>query len=125
MSPTTASVQCRPMTLAARPELAARLEPDRLEGGILLRQQHTVRSEQAAARLQGAFRRSPRQLRVVILFGEVRKDHSGSTSIIVARKEFRESGIREVTYAAEHALLDRPRIPAVAQHLQIVIALDH
>ena len=65
------------------------------------------------------------QFGMIVVFADVPQDQGGEPAIETILDEIGGHFIREMPAPAHHALLDGPRIRADAQHLQIVIGLEH
>ena len=80
--------------------------------------------EEAGSAIQGALGGNPSQFRQIVTFREVGEDHIGSLAVVVLLKKRRRCIVRQMSYAGEDALLDRPGVRAVAEHFQIVVRLQ-
>ncbi len=65
------------------------------------------------------------QFGVIIVFADMPQNQGGDPAIETVLNEVGGHFIREMSSPAHYALLYGPRIRADAQHLQIVIGLEH
>ena len=91
----------------------------------MLCREHQLISYKTPLVAQRTLSRHSRYRRMVVLFRQVRQNEEFRTSIIIFCQKIRESVIGKVSHAAHDPLLHRPGIRAYAQHLYIVVGLDH
>ena len=99
------------------------LEADGGERGGLLGEQDAV-TQQSHTAADGLFGGEQGQFGGVVLLGEVAEDDPGGAAVVVAGEEFGGGVVGEVADAGEDALLDRPGVGAVAEHLEVVVGFE-
>ena len=90
-------------------------------------QQFALKRAFGGAAIEGFFGGKAREIRIIVLLRKMREDEIARARVEAFRvaKVFADGMIREMPGAAEHALLDDPRIRADLEHVQIVIRFEH
>ena len=81
-------------------------------------------AEQSHAVADGLLGGEPGEFGGVVGLGEVAEDDVGGAAVVVVGEELGGGVVGEVADAGEDALLDRPGVGAVAEHLEVVVGFE-